>query len=94
MNNTDVVRMANQMASFFNSYGKEEGSKELATHINYFWEPPLREQFLKMVVTSANLFDPLVITASLRVVDPRIKKPVIQEAQDPKTRLPKEATEA
>ena len=94
MDNKDVVRMANQMASFFKSYGQEEGSRELATHINYFWEPVLREQFLKLIASNEALFDPLVKAAVARVNDPRVKKLNVHMSQDAKTGLPVEATEA
>ena len=94
MDNKDVVRMANQMASFFKSYGQEEGSRELATHINYFWEPVLREQFLKLIASNETFFDSLVKAAVARVNDPRVKKPNVHVPQDAKTGLPVEATEA
>ena len=43
----DMVRMANQIASFFNGYPAEEAQKEIADHINRFWEPRMREAALR-----------------------------------------------
>ena len=94
MDSNDIVRMANQMADFFKSYGNEEGSKDLATHINNFWEPRMREHFLDLFAQGGNAFQPLVLLAATRVVDPRLKKPNKREPIDAKTGLPKEATEA
>ncbi len=42
----DMVRMANQIASFFRGYRHDEAVKETANHINAFWEPRMREQLL------------------------------------------------
>ncbi|TIS17176.1 MAG: formate dehydrogenase, partial [Mesorhizobium sp.] len=34
-----LVRMANQIATFFHSKPREEGITGVAEHINKFWEP-------------------------------------------------------
>ncbi|HMT13424.1 MAG TPA: formate dehydrogenase subunit delta, partial [Aestuariivirga sp.] len=34
--------MANQIAGFFAPYGEAEAVKEVAAHINAFWEPRMR----------------------------------------------------
>lgn len=42
MNNSDVVRMANQIADFFAAYPKEQALDGIAKHIHAMWEPRLR----------------------------------------------------
>lgn len=43
MNHTkDLVRMANQIATHFASYPREEAVTETATHIRKFWDPRMR----------------------------------------------------
>ena len=37
-----LVRMANQIATFFHSQPASEGPDGVATHINKFWEPRMR----------------------------------------------------
>jgi formate dehydrogenase subunit delta len=63
METKDMVRMANQMATFFNAYGDEEGTKELATHINSFWEPRMRKMFFEYVAQGGKDFAPMVMNA-------------------------------
>jgi formate dehydrogenase subunit delta len=72
MNSHDVVRMANQMADFFKPYG-DEGTKELATHINNFWEPRMREEFFKHIASGGTDFAPMVLAAAPLVRKPKPK---------------------
>ena len=37
-----IIRMANQIATFFHSQPASEGPGGVATHINKFWEPRMR----------------------------------------------------
>ena len=48
-NDAKLVRMANQIATFFHSQPGEDGPKAVATHINKFWEPRMRRQFFEIV---------------------------------------------
>ena len=49
-----LVRMANQIATFFHSQPASEGPGGVATHINKFWEPRMRRSLL------AALADPVL----------------------------------
>jgi len=49
MHTEDLVRMANQIAGFFQSYPREEAVTETAGHIRSFWEPRMRQSFLEHV---------------------------------------------
>jgi formate dehydrogenase subunit delta len=73
METRDMVRMANQMATFFKSYGAEEGTKELSNHINSFWEPRMRVQFFEYVAQGGKDFDPMVMAAAASVRKPKVE---------------------
>ena len=47
MKNEDMIRMANQIASYFIAYGDTEGVKGTAEHIKMYWEPRMRAQLFK-----------------------------------------------
>lgn len=57
---TDVARMANDIARFWQAYPESEAIEMFAEHINKFWDPTLRnklfeqdqEQLLPLVVNS------------------------------------------
>ena len=70
METRDMVRMANQMATFFKPYGTAEGSKELAAHINNFWEPRMRAKFFEYLEAPENDLDPMVLEAAKLIRKP------------------------
>jgi formate dehydrogenase subunit delta len=70
METRDMVRMANQIAGFFKSYGTEDGTKEVAAHINNFWEPRMRAKFFEHIETGAKDLDPMVMEAAKLVRKP------------------------
>ncbi|RRH98861.1 formate dehydrogenase [Mesorhizobium tamadayense] len=72
-----LVRMANQIATFFHSKPREEGIAGVAEHINKFWEPRMRRQFFELLDGDAEDFDELVIAAS-----GKIKRPLTPEQAD------------
>ncbi|PLP58419.1 formate dehydrogenase [Mesorhizobium loti] len=65
-----LVRMANQIATFFHSKPREEGVVGVAEHINKFWEPRMRRQLFEMLDGDPKNFDELVIAASARIRRP------------------------
>jgi len=87
MEQSDLIRMANQIAGFFKLYGPEEGKKEVAAHINNFWEPRMREKFFQHLAAGGEGLDPLVIEASKIIRKPDNHKPV-------QSRLPKAGEES
>ena len=44
-----IIRMANQIATFFHSQPASEGPNGVANHINKFWEPRMRRQLFDIV---------------------------------------------
>lgn len=65
-----LVRMANQIATFFKSQPENERVAGVATHINKFWEPRMRRQFFALVDADVEGFDPLVIAAAALIERP------------------------
>lgn len=72
LNHTDekLVRMANQIATFFTSQPEEVRVDGVATHINKFWEPRMRRRFFELLDAGENGFQPLVQQAASRVKRP------------------------
>jgi formate dehydrogenase subunit delta len=65
-----IVRMANQIATFFLSQPENVRVDGVATHINKFWETRMRRRFFDMIDEPDSGFLPLVIEASSRVKRP------------------------
>lgn len=86
MESRDMVRMANQIGGFFKNYGPVEGRKEIATHINNFWEPRMRQHLFQYIADGGTGFDPLVMAAV-----PLIRKPSDHSAHQGS--LPREGEE-
>jgi formate dehydrogenase subunit delta len=87
MKNDDMIRMVNQIAGFFKAYGPEEGKKEVAAHINNFWEPRMRAQFFEYLSNGGNDMDPVVVAAATL-----IRKPTNHDADQ--DALPKHGEES
>jgi len=66
-----LVYMANQIAKFMESKPHDEGVAGLASHINDFWEPRMRNHLFQVLDAGGAGLRPLVIDAA-----PRIKRPV------------------
>jgi formate dehydrogenase subunit delta len=50
MNQDNLIRMANQIGSFFESMpDREEAMHGIANHIQKFWDPRMRKAFLASV---------------------------------------------
>lgn len=69
MSHDKIVRMANQIATFFKSQPEAERAAGVANHINKFWEPRMRRQFFEELEKGAP-FDPLVKEAANLVRKP------------------------
>ena len=65
-----LIRMANQIATFFESQPEQERVDGVAGHINKFWEPRMRRQFFDLVDNGAEGFHPLVLNAAQRIHRP------------------------
>ncbi|MFZ2101052.1 MAG: formate dehydrogenase subunit delta [Oricola sp.] len=58
-----LVRMANQIATFFRSKPHDEAVAGVAEHINNFWEPRMRAQLFDVYAHGGDGLDTLVIEA-------------------------------
>lgn len=65
-----LVRMANQIATFFHSQPEAERVEGVAGHINKFWESRMRRQFFEMIEKGDAGFDPLVVKAAALIRKP------------------------
>lgn len=65
-----LVRMANQIATFFASQPQEVRVEGVATHINKFWEKRMRQRFFELIDAGIGGFLPLVILASAQIKRP------------------------
>ena len=59
-----IVRMANQIATFFMSQPEAVRVNGVANHINKFWEPRMRREFFTLIDNGGEGFLPLVIEAA------------------------------
>ena len=67
MEASDIIRMTNQIAVFFRAYGHDEALKEIANHINNFWEPRMRKMFFDYIAQGGKDFAPMVMNAAAMV---------------------------
>ena len=63
MENRDMVRMANQIAAYFEAYPRKEALEGIAKHVRLFWDPRMRAQLSEYVDGGGKDLSPLVITA-------------------------------
>ncbi len=65
-----MIRMANQIATFFHSQPSEAQADRVADHINDFWEPRMRRQLLDHIAQGGEGLDPLVLDAAQKLRTP------------------------
>jgi formate dehydrogenase subunit delta len=66
-----MVRMANQIATFFETKPRDEGLAGYADHINKFWEPRMRRQLLDHLATGGAGLKPLAVEATALIRVPK-----------------------
>jgi formate dehydrogenase subunit delta len=71
-----MVRMANQMADFFKSYGESEAVAGVADHISRFWDPRMRRDFFLHMERGGDGFSDVVKKAAANVRKPRPAQPL------------------
>ena len=71
MDSADMVRMANQIASFFKAYGHEQAMKDTAEHINKFWVPGMRASLLAHIQKGGAGLDAIVVDAAGLIRKPK-----------------------
>lgn len=65
MQNDHLIKMANQIGSFFKSYPNQEyAAEEIASHMRRFWAPKMRETIKTISADgSESMLDDIVKTA-------------------------------
>ncbi|HTW23451.1 MAG TPA: formate dehydrogenase subunit delta [Candidatus Baltobacteraceae bacterium] len=58
-----MVHMANQIASFFASYPRDEAVAGVTTHLRQFWEPRMRRQIIEYVAQGGGGLNELALEA-------------------------------
>ena len=81
MSDIKLVRMANQIATFFRSYPREEGIAGVHEHIVAFWSPTMRRDLLARADRDPEGLDPLVAAAVHRMG--HAPSPTAREAAGP-----------
>lgn len=66
-----MIRMANQIAMFFETKPHAEGVTGVAAHINDFWEPRMRRQLLDHLATGGEGLRPLVVEGADLIRKPK-----------------------
>jgi formate dehydrogenase subunit delta len=69
----DIIRMTNQIAGFFKAYGHDQALKEIANHINSFWDPRMRIHLFAYLAKGGAGIDPLVIEAAANIRKPKVE---------------------
>jgi formate dehydrogenase subunit delta len=64
--NTNLIRMANQIGTFFESMpDRDEALEGIATHLKKFWDPRMRQALLAEVDgTNSREISPIVMAAA------------------------------
>lgn len=61
MNSEHLIRMANQIGTFFESQpDRNEALEGIAIHIKKFWEPRMRTELLAVLEGSCDMVNPFV----------------------------------
>lgn len=69
MDDAKMIRMANQIATFFRSQ-PGDGPALTAAHINDFWEPRMRAKLLDHLGAGGAGLDPIVVDAAVSIRAP------------------------
>jgi formate dehydrogenase subunit delta len=58
-----LIYMANQIAGFYRAQGETRAVAGISTHINKFWDPRMRGEFLAITKPDDARLNPLVLKA-------------------------------
>jgi formate dehydrogenase subunit delta len=84
MNAEKLIRMANQIASFFRSYPEEQAVKGIHDHLVAFWTPSMRTSLIAAAgQENSSQLDPFVMKALLTFQSG--KSPIEKEVAGPET---------
>jgi len=78
---TNLIRMANDIAVFHQSFAEDEALQMVSEHINKFWAPSMRRQLFEVVQSHPEDFDAL-IARSMRKVSCRTYNPIVADIRE------------
>ncbi len=58
-----LIRMAREIADFFKAYPEDKAAASIANHINRYWTPKMREQFLAAIEAPGHSLPHLLLAA-------------------------------
>ena len=64
MDTNHLVRMANQIATFFAAYPEPEAIAETATHLSQFWDRRMRDKLAQHVAAGGEGLTPIALAAA------------------------------
>jgi formate dehydrogenase subunit delta len=62
-----LIRMANQIAIFFETAAGGDPALAVADHLNKFWDPRMRLELLDIIAAGTGGINPLVVNAAAHV---------------------------
>lgn len=71
MQQQDMLRMANQIASFFNGSGPDAAVRDAAEHISKFWDPRMRNMLLAHIEKGGEGLDATIVKAASLINKPK-----------------------
>jgi formate dehydrogenase subunit delta len=72
-NKARLLRMAQEIADYFHAYPQEKAVESIASHINHFWTPNMREDFLAAADAPGQALTPLLQAARGGIKRKKIK---------------------
>ncbi|MCI4679703.1 formate dehydrogenase subunit delta [Rhodoblastus acidophilus] len=72
-NQARLIRMAKEIADYFRVYPEEKAVESIASHINHFWTPKMREDFLAAASEPGQALPPLVAAAREKIARKKAK---------------------
>jgi formate dehydrogenase subunit delta len=69
MNQDRLIKMANQIATFFATQPGDQAAKATAEHIRSFWDPRMRRGIMEHVAAGGEGLDPVALTAVRLLMD-------------------------
>ncbi|GJE57142.1 MULTISPECIES: formate dehydrogenase subunit delta [Methylobacterium] len=80
-NDEKLVRMANQIATFFRTYPEDEAVAGIHKHLVAFWAPKMIRALTAYLPAGGDKVDPLVVKALSE--EPKSESPVRPATRDP-----------
>jgi len=76
-----LIYMANQIAKFFESQGREKAVAGTADHLKKFWDPRMRSQIVAHVKAGGSGLDPVALKAIEQLPEMKTETPAQTRAQ-------------